>query len=280
MPATAQLLLPGAAGSSARLVGGAGEAQLRGERLREHASRVGAGGLHARRVGGIVRRVPVGMAGIGERDELVRRSGVAARGRGALQAPPRDLVAQRAVLQLPPHRVHHQHRVFRQPFARLRAQQQVFPGTRAQRGEPGVHAARVRLDDSALLRRARLDHAARHRAKAETPRAPVLFERHRAEQLGQLAGRETARQVHLEEAVLGVRITQRVGEIGARGGGDHRDAARIALDGGFAAERRRVRRAFDLRQALAHGPPGDARWRGRRRPRCPPRSIAASAAIS
>ena len=39
MPATAQLLLPGATASSRAAVGGAGESQLRGKGLREHAAR-------------------------------------------------------------------------------------------------------------------------------------------------------------------------------------------------------------------------------------------------
>ena len=57
------------------------------------------------------------------------------------------------------------------------------------------------------------------RATARKPKRRVrmsCFERHRAEQLRQLAGREPARQVHLEEAVLRVRVTGGKGEIGAR----------------------------------------------------------------
>ncbi len=121
------------------------------------------------------------------------------------------------------------------------------------------------------------------RATARKPKRRVrrvLPEATRAEQLRQLAGREPARQVHLEKAVLGMRVTRGVGQIGARGGGDHRNAARIALDGGFSAERRRVRRAVELRQALAQRPPGKPESQRDADDDDNPGSIAASAAIS
>ena len=192
-----------------RLVGGAGKRSCAGNGLREHARGVGAGRLDAGRIGGIVRRIPVRMAGVDESDEVVRRLGVAARWPRRARGAAARLVAQRAVLQLPPHRVHHEHRIFRQPGARFARAAAGIP--RAVRAGDASPALTPRAYASMIARSASgaaFDHATRHRAEAETPRAPVLLERHGAEQLGQLAGREAARQVHLEEAVLRVRVTR------------------------------------------------------------------------
>ena len=128
-----------------------------------------AGRLDAARVGGVVRRVPVRVPRVDERDELVRGFRRGAGGRTARSSRRRSsLVAQRAVLQLPPHRMHHEHRILRRPGARLGAQQQVFPGSRAQRCEARVDAARVRLDDTALRFGRGFDHTPRDRAEVRS----------------------------------------------------------------------------------------------------------------
>ena len=73
--------------------------------------------MHAARVGRIVRRVPVAVAGIDETDELANAVRRAFRGRRALETPPPDFLVDGAVLQLPPHGVHHQHRILRATMA-------------------------------------------------------------------------------------------------------------------------------------------------------------------
>jgi hypothetical protein len=238
------------------------ETQQRGKRPRQHAGVAGAGGVHAARIGGIVRRVPVSVAGVDEGDQPARRRRRGGHARRAFQSPPPDLVDYGVVLQLPPHRVHHQHRVFRQPGARSRAQQQVLPGARVETGETRVHAAGIGFDDGALVGRRGFEDAPGHGAKAEAPGARVLLQRHRAEQLGQLAAGEAPRQVHLEKAVLRVRVTGGERQVGARAGRDDGYAARIALERRGLRQTGRRHLAVERRQAAMQRPPRRAEGDG------------------
>ncbi len=170
---------------------------------------VGAGRLHAGRFGGIVRRIPVRVAGVDEGDEVVcgrrRRCSRPPRARGGACRSRRAgcRTAAATTSSAPPARSP------RAATARGAARSSRYSqGRRSEASEAGVHAARIGLDDRAFGRRRSFDHAARDGAEAEAARAPVLLQRHRAKQLRQLARRQPARQVHLEEAVLRVRVTR------------------------------------------------------------------------
>jgi hypothetical protein len=58
----------------------------------------------------------------------------------------------------------------------------------------------------------------------------VLFDRHLAKQLGELAGGEPPRQVHLEKPVLAVDESRGVSKIDAIRSGESRNAEAIPLD--------------------------------------------------
>ena len=74
------------------------------------------------------------------------------------------------------------------------------------------------------------DHLPRDSAEPEKARLAILLERHRTEQFRELPGREAPREVHLEEAILGVEEAGGEGKIAPIGGLDRRHAARIAGD--------------------------------------------------
>ena len=143
------------------------------------------------------------------------------RRRGAFEPAPLELVAQRAVLQIPPHRntttstessaVH---------GARLRPQQPVLPRPARRLASPALTPRAYASRHCALLGRGFASPAARAARKSKRRARTVLLQRDRAEQLRQLAGREAARQIHLEEAILRVHEAGAVREVGARCGGD------------------------------------------------------------
>src|SRR5436853_53594 len=83
--------------------------------------------------------------------------------------------------------------------------------------DPGVHAARVGLEQRALGGGCLREHLAGDRAKPEQAGPAVLLESHPAEQLRQLPGGEPPREVHLEIAVLRVHETAGVREVCAVG---------------------------------------------------------------
>ena len=91
------------------------------------------------RFGGVVRRVPVGVAGVDEGDERRARAGVAARGRGA-RSRRRRSISSRSVPYCSCHHIECTTSTESSgSHARgLRAQQQVFPGPRVQASEACV----------------------------------------------------------------------------------------------------------------------------------------------
>ena len=140
--------------------------------------------------------------------------------------------------------MHHQHRVLGAPRLRRGAQQDVLPGPHAQRIEAAVDAAGVRLEHRALRRCGVGDDAARHLPEAEQPRLAVLRGHALAQQGRELARREAARQVHLEEAVLRVQEAETVGDIGFARPAYGRRTAVVALQ-----RHRSDRPALDRREA-------------------------------
>ncbi len=72
-----------------------------------------------------------------------------------------------------------------------------------------------------------------------------------AEELGEFAGAPPPQAVHLEKTILRVEITERAGDIHARGRLDRRHAERVARDGHRRAEPGQRGGAIELRQARA-----------------------------
>src|SRR5262249_16569504 len=140
------------------------------------------------------------------------------------------LAVQTARLQVPPHCVLHQYAVLAAPRCGRLTEHPVFPRTGAEAGDAGVDAARVRLQQRSVGRGGRSYDLARHRAEAEQTGLAVLSDRHPAEELRELAGREPPREIHLEKAVLAVHEAGRVGEINPIGGLDGRDPKRVSTD--------------------------------------------------
>ena len=140
-------------------------------------------------------------------------------------------------LQVPPHRVDDEERCPRCATPPGGCPSSQYSHGRARQArESGVDARACRPRSSARCSGVGLrEHLARDAAEAEQARLAVLIQRHLAEQLGQLPGRQPPRQVHLEEAVLGVHEAGRPGQIGAGGGLDRRHAARVARDAAPAA---------------------------------------------
>src|SRR6202034_3727913 len=97
--------------------------------------------------------------------------------------------------------------------------------------ESRIYAAGIGLEQRTVLRVGLRQHLARHVAEPEEAELAVLIERHRTEQLRELARGEPPRQVHLEEAILRVQEAGGEGEVAAAGRRDGRHAARIARDG-------------------------------------------------
>ena len=70
------------------------------------------------------------------------------------------------------------------------------------------------------------------------PRGLILLERRLAEQFSQFARSHAPHQIHLKEAILGVKETQRAGGIQAVGGTDRGGAQRVPLDDHASAQTR------------------------------------------
>ena len=172
--------------------GGGRKSQQRRKRLREHRRAVCAqAASHAARVGGVVRRIPVRVTGVDEGDEFVR--GVAASPRARRPRARGGAVRAR--------------RAASRTAAATTSNAPPAPNPRAARRAAAARSSRYsqgrarRLARPALTPRVyasmtarsvcgrRFDHAPRHGAKTEAPRAHVLLQRHRAEQLRQLARR-------------------------------------------------------------------------------------------
>jgi len=160
------------------------------------------------------------------------------------------------VLQVEEQRVAGQQAVLRPPRLRLLAQQQVGPGADGERGEAGVHAfgvgreqPGVRPGDRGQVRRHPCPQAV-HAVAAVTRQGAL------AEQGGQFAGRESALQVHLEEALLPMHEAERPGEVERVFGveGDH--ALGVAFDRHRCREAGQGEFAFVGGQAAAQRQPG------------------------
>src|SRR5262249_22929825 len=133
------------------------------------------------------------------------------------------------------------------PLLRCRLKRDVFPRAAAQTRKARIHAARVRLDFSPLIRRQLREHGLRDLAESKEARFAILRERDLTEDLGELARCEPARKIHLEEAILCVREAKPISEISARARNDGRNAERIARDTHRGTEAGYFQRAVELR---------------------------------
>ena len=161
------------------------------------------------------------------------------------------------ILQVEIHRIARQRRIQHVPATRLLSQQQVGPRPGAQVAETGVDAVGIGLQLGHAVARERVE-VGRH-ARADPVYAPVLVQADGdgAEQLGQLARRTAAHQVHFEIAFLRVHVAQCTDGIGFAGriDGDHAQGVALHADG--RRQSRQVRLALQLRQASAQHPPCD-----------------------
>jgi hypothetical protein len=78
---------------------------------------------------------------------------------------------------------------------------------------------------------------------------PVERQRNRSEKLGEFAGGAAPAQVHLEEAVLPVNESGRIGKVSAIAGSDRRDAGCIAFDPYVVMNMLDMHATVELRQA-------------------------------
>jgi len=96
--------------------------------------------------------------------------------------------------------------------------------------EPCIHAGRVGHEHRPIGRGESGENGARDGPEAEDARTPVLIERRRAHELGELPGSEPPGQVHLEEAVLRMSKAGAEGEVGPARRAHRHDAEAIALE--------------------------------------------------
>ena len=182
------------------------------------------------------------------------------------QLPQREFALVAGVLQVEVHRVAGQGGVRRGPRRGVPAQQQVGPGPRAQRGEPGIDAFRVGVEQWAAIAGDGIQVGVDAGAHAVHAMAAVGVERDRAEQRGQFAGGGTPHQVHLEIALLRMQVTERAQGIGFARRVDRGHADGVAGDRDRCRQARQVDVAVQDRQAGTQRPPrGQRREHGKRR---------------
>ncbi len=218
-----------------------------GRRARRNGGRLGGRLGAGRRAGRVQRHVP---------QAALRRQEIALRRVAVLRQPAaRQLAPLLRALQVEVHGPDHQQRVGRRPGARRRADQRVFEGPRSQALQAGVDAVDVALQQQLVGRRQGRQRRLGAGAEAVQAVALVGGDGALAEQLGQLAGRHPAQQVHLEVALLGVHETGGVGHVVAAGAADQRHAQRVAGDADAAVQTGHAARAVELGQAGAQEQP-------------------------
>lgn len=157
-----------------------------------------------------------------------------------------------AVLQVCVHRKAGEDGVVQRPRTRCLAQQQIGPGPYAQCCQSCIDAIGIRLQCGALT--AGGDIQAGLHARAQAMHAVALVQAHGlgAKQLGQLAGRCAAHQIHLEIAFLRMHVAERTHriELVCCIDGDHAQPVALHADRRSQAAERAV--AVQLRQAAAH----------------------------
>ncbi len=152
-------------------------------------------------------------------------------------------------LQREEHRERAEQRVLFLPRDGGAAQQQVLGRCGAERREPGRDPLGVGAQERALLLRQGLNGASRHRAQPQQAHLTVDRDRGLAEELGELARRAPAREVHLEEALLRVQEAGGARDVGTAPAAHDGDAVRVALDTDGRREARQRPLAVELRQA-------------------------------
>ena len=140
------------------------------------------------------------------------------------------LLGRQLALQGQVHRERAQHRVLGPPRRGRGPQDEVLEGGCREAGEAGRDALGVRVEEGALLGGHRLDRPPRDGAQPQHAHLAVGGERGRAHELGELARRAAAQEVHLEEALLRVDVARRPRDVGAALPAHDRHAERVALD--------------------------------------------------
>ena len=140
------------------------------------------------------------------------------------------------VLQVEEHRRDDERGVFGTPRLRRRPQHEIFEWRGAETRETGIDTRRVGSDERTLLDRGELQRAAG--ADAHPMHAGQAIDRQPggSDQGPQLAGRDPAQHVHLEEAILRMNEASGAGDIRSSGSGNRRHTERVAVDDDVGAE--------------------------------------------
>ena len=189
-----------------------------------------------------------GRPGLCQEIEHRRRQSVA-------QAAKAGLTLGTLVMQTEIHGEHHEHGILGVPSGRLRAQHQVLERPHRQRLDPGVDAPGVGIDDCFLGIARRLHHLARNVTHAMNPLACIVVGGRLSHQSGQLSGRQSTHQVHLEETFLGVHESGRQSAVATTLGVNRHDADLVARDTHRRGEARDGLFTVEPRQAAAHSEP-------------------------
>ena len=180
------------------------------------------------------------------------------------------LVGAVGVLQRDEHREHDEQAVLRQPGLWLLAEHQVLERWNRKRGQAGVDALGISLEHRAIGRRHQRRRALRLRPEAVQADRHIGDKGPSTNEGRQFARRAAAAEIHLEEALLGVKESGRPRDIHAGCPADRRDAERIP---GHSNSRRQSRHrvcAVEQRQAALELParPDTERHRRQHDQRC------------
>ncbi len=159
------------------------------------------------------------------------------------------------ILQIEHHGVADEQSVFRLPRLRRDAQHGVLERPRPQRGQTGIDAGGIGVDQFAMCRRQQGQGFPRQRPKTVNPRLAVDGNGRLAKEFSQFPCGPPSGKVHLEEPVLRMQVAQRSRHVPAGGAVDGRYARGIAFHGDAGGKSRQGRRAVELREAAAREPP-------------------------
>ena len=183
------------------------------------------------------RRLPVGGACFQESPQAFRERRTQ---QSALQ-----LAVTGIILKLQEHGVHAQDGVLVAPRLGPASEHPVLERTAPQRCESGIYAGGVRPEHGQAGRVGPGDDPGGDIAKSMHSQLPVLRQKRGTEKRGQLAGGGTAHQIHLEEPILTMQITEGPCEVRAIASRQGRNTGGVALDGHGGGESRKFPSAID-----------------------------------
>jgi hypothetical protein len=146
-------------------------------------------------------------------------------------------------------------RIGRRPGLRRAAQElELGRQVAAARRHPGVHARGVRLERGAAVVGDRRRQSLGRAPDSQTPHLLVVFERPLAEKLGETAGGGAPRELHLEEAVVGVQPAERHEGVAGGAGANVRHRPLVETDVDCSREPAQRGASVALRKPAARQP--------------------------